>query len=121
MMGEVVSVKQFVCALEELNNNRLRWMMFGVVYAHRTDKGNGLKTILRTSLVETTDLWTEEEEEEEEGVLNPKESFRVMPRPPPPPVSESSRVEVDQSSMNRLYGAYTNAVCEPNQSLGTSV
>ena len=34
-----------------------------------------------------------------------------MPRPPPPPVSESSRVEVDQSSVNRLYGAYTQCVC----------
>ena len=37
-----------------------------------------------------------------------------MPRPPPPPVSEPSRVEVDQSSINRLYGAYTQCVSRTN-------
>ena len=33
-----------------------------------------------------------------------------MPRAPPPPVSESSSVTVDQSSINRLYSAYTQCV-----------
>ena len=56
-------MRQFVCALEALNNNRLHWMMFGVVCAHRMDNGNGLKTILGTYLVETTDLRIEEEED----------------------------------------------------------
>ena len=50
----------------------------------------GLKKILRTSLVETTDLWTEEEEEEEEeeGGAHAQGIFRSpMPRPPPPTTS----------------------------------
>ena len=39
-----------------------------------------------------------------------------MPRPPPPPqASESSRVEVDQQSMNRLFGAYNQCVSRTNQ------
>ena len=45
-----------------------------------------------------------------------------MPRTPPPPVSETSRppvsesssVTVDQSSINRLYGAYTQRVSRTN-------
>ena len=73
-MVEALLVKQSACAPEELTNNRLRWMMYGVVCTHRTDKGNGLRT-LRTSLVEITDLRIEEEEE---GVFNPKESFGVQ-------------------------------------------
>ena len=40
-----------------------------------------------------------------------------MPRPPPPPpqASESSRVEVDQQSMSRLFGAYNQCVSRTNQ------
>ena len=39
-----------------------------------------------------------------------------MPRPPPPPqASESSRGEVDQHSMNRLFGAYNQCVSRTNQ------
>ena len=38
-----------------------------------------------------------------------------MPRPPPPPqASESSRVEVDQQSMNRLFVAYNQCVSRTN-------
>ena len=39
-----------------------------------------------------------------------------MPRPPPSPqASGSSRVEVDQHSMNRLFGAYNQCVSQTNQ------
>ena len=98
-------------------------MKFGDVCTHRTDKGNGLKIILRISLVETTDLRIEEEEEEEEEGRRRRRrrgpqsqgAFRnPMPRPPPPPISEPSRVEVDQSSINRLYGAYNQCVGRTN-------
>ena len=38
-----------------------------------------------------------------------------MLRPPPPPqASESSRVEADQHSVNRLFGAYNQCVSRTN-------
>ena len=47
--------------------------------------------------------------------IQPQGVFRSpMPRAPPPPVSESSSVTVDQSSINRLYGAYTQCVSRTN-------
>ena len=89
-------------------------MMFGIACAHRMRIGNGLRRILKMSLVERI----EPRIEEGEGEFQPKVLgiFRTpMPRPPQPPqTSEPERADADQQAVQRLFVAYNQCVSRVN-------